>query len=97
MLQKWWFSSSRTSSNKENPENDAVLARTYLKYVRVRMTSLLRCDKEKTLEFSMDLALRSQQDCDVVGDPQVLTVMGNIYIYIHGTPPPGTISPGIFQ
>ena len=73
MLQKWWFSSSRTSSNKENTENDAVLARTHFKYVRVRKTSLLRCDKEKTLEFTMDLAFRSQQDCDVVGEPQVLT------------------------
>ena len=75
MLKKWWFSSSRTSSNKENPANDAVLARTYFKYVRVRRTSLLRCDNEKTLEFTMDLALPSQQDCDVVGEPQVLTVM----------------------
>ena len=77
MLKKWWFSSSRTSSNKKNAENDAVLERTYFKYVRAQKTSLLTCDKAKTLEFTIDLALRSQQDCDVVGEPQVLTDIRN--------------------
>ena len=74
-VEKWWFSSSRTSSNTKNHENDAVPARTYLKYVRAQWTSLLTCDKAETMVFTMVLALPQEQDCDVVGELQVLTDM----------------------
>ena len=67
LLNKWWFSSSGTSSDKKNHENDAVLA---------RRTSLLTCDKAETMVFTMVLALPQEQDRDVVGKPsQVVTVI----------------------
>jgi len=59
---------------QEESRHDAVLARTYLKYVRAQRTSLLTCDKAETMVFTMVLALPQEQDCDVVGEPQVLTV-----------------------
>ena len=47
--------------------------REHLKYVRAQRTSLLTCDKAATMIFTMVLALPQEQDCDVVGEPQVLT------------------------
>lgn len=41
----------------KNLENDAVLARAYFKYLRAQDACLLTCDRSKTLEFTMDLAL----------------------------------------
>ena len=55
--EKLSVSSSATSCNKKNPENDAVLAQTYFKYVRVQDACLLTCDRSKTLELTIDLAL----------------------------------------
>ena len=68
-VEKCWFSSSssspsssssssspspsRTSSNKKNPEHDAVLARTYFKYVRAQKKSLLTCDVTKPKQWNL--------------------------------------------
>ena len=82
-VEKMWFSWSRTSWNKKNHENDSVLARTYFKYVRAQRTSLFTCDKAKTMVFTMVLALPQEQDCYVVGEPQVLTDLCNVQKWMN--------------
>ena len=57
----------------KNPENDAVLARTYFNYVRAQNACLLSWDRSQTLEFPTGLALWSQEGYDVFGECHVLT------------------------
>lgn len=75
------FWPSATSCNKKNPENDAVLARAYFKYVRAQVACLLTYDRSKTLEFTIDLALWSQQDSKCLPG-----MSGRLYLYWFGLP-----------